>query len=232
MKSVRLCMAPEADPEEKIPAVARDLVRRLVEDNRARAVAVEERERELAAIRKEEAPRLLERVGVSERERDLLAKGPDETPALNAVRAFLRGEERSLVLSGGTGVGKTVAAAWACLKALESRGAHGALFVTSAEAARRTASDYSRESSDLIDLMATVPLLVIDDVGTGAPPVWRSRLEEVINRRYGARRRLIITTNAVTAAGLNDALGERCLDRIQHEGRIVGLGKGSLRGAK
>lgn len=94
-----------------------------------------------------------------------------------------------LVLAGGTGGGKTTAAAWIALKGQDAMPG----FIRASELERR-----GRYDKDLRVWLPERTTLVIDDIGAevlDGKGVFRSFLDEIVDTFYSARRRLIITTN-------------------------------------
>lgn len=85
-----------------------------------------------------------------------------KTPTLSFVKRFLRAEKHPpiCVLTGGTGCGKTIAAAWAvCL-------CPGAEYVHARDLAARYIPYSHDEARGITPLDMDAPLLVLDDVGT------------------------------------------------------------------
>lgn len=132
------------------------------------------------------------------------------TPALAHARDFRAapvGDQHILVLLGGTGAGKTTAAAWL---AAEVGGSRPGLVRSGA---LERAGRYDRE---LAEWVTSRTLLVIDDLGAeylDGRGAYRSILDELIDVAYGARRRLIVTSN-LDIAGVADRVGERIWSRF------------------
>lgn len=96
---------------------------------------------------------------------------------------------RILVLAGGTGGGKTTAAAWLALKSRDAMPG----FIRASELERR-----GRYDKDLRGWIPERTSLVIDDIGAevlDSKGVFRSFLDEIVDDFYSSRRRLILTTN-------------------------------------
>lgn len=96
---------------------------------------------------------------------------------------------RILVLAGGTGGGKTTAAAWIGLKGTDRMPG----FIRASELERR-----GRYDKDLREWLPERTSLVIDDLGAevlDGKGVFRSLLDEIVDDFYSSKRRLIITTN-------------------------------------
>lgn len=129
-----------------------------------------------------------------------------------------------LVLSGGPGTGKTLAACeW--LRPKTSIG-HGGWFVTAALLAR-----YPRYDAKAMHDLLTCRALVVDDLGCeymDDKGNFMAVLDEVINARYGERLPTLITTN-LNADAFKERYGSRIADRIREDGRFVALGDVSFR---
>lgn len=182
-------------------------------------------EREAAARRRAEASAraVLDeatRLGIPERVWSLLGIGCQpvalvESTALLAVRE-MRGT--FLVLVGPTGTGKTVAAAW---WAWTRRGR----VVKASRLARMSWYDEAR-----VDALIGAPALVVDELGTecdDAKGVWRSRLDELCDARYDARRPTVITSNLPETSSvpgertLSALVGARIWERWLEDGAVV-----------
>lgn len=143
----------------------------------------------------------------------------DETPALRAVQGLSR-DCFAAVLSGPTGVGKSLAAAWWAKR-------ENALWVRSR--AIVAMADWGDDWARVLRAQA----LVIDDVGTEADADlkrgWAARFDELLDVRIYGGRRTVITTNA---GGKEFAalVGARVIDRLKEHGRWVSLSGSSLRG--
>jgi hypothetical protein len=130
-----------------------------------------------------------------------------------------------LVLSGPTGTGKTGLAV-SLLKVFAAHGQRG-LIVREKAMLDRIRATYGRSrgsdeptETDVLDVLRRVPVLVIDDMAAPgmATTEWaRGQLFDVLNVRYSARRRTIITTNleAVEGEEFADYVGPRIWSRIQ-----------------
>lgn len=131
-----------------------------------------------------------------------------------------------LVLFGPTGTGKTGLAV-SLLKLMAQRGQRG-LIVREKSMLDRIRATYNRQrgsdeptETDVLDELRRVPVLVIDDMaapGSTTTDWAQGQLFDVLNARYSARRRTIVTTNleAVTSDDLAVYVGPRIWSRI-HE---------------
>jgi DNA replication protein DnaC len=118
-----------------------------------------------------------------------------------------------LVLAGGTGCGKSLAAAWMLMRR------KGGRFIPAVDIAslqpRKRAADRER-LDELRDLSA---ILVIDDLGT--EPIdddWRAQLDVLLDQRSGNRRLTVMTTN-LAGSDFHDEYGVRLWSRISGLGR-------------
>lgn len=146
-----------------------------------------------------------------------------------------------LVLSGGPGCGKTVAAtAWIVgfmrdpanwqAESHEARSARfrsrAPVWVTAAKLAR-----WERYDEDKMSELLRTPRLVVDDLGgeyMDKGGFYASLLDEIVNERQAASRPTIFTTN-LDAEAFKARYGERIVDRIREGGRFVACGNKSLR---
>lgn len=130
-----------------------------------------------------------------------------------------------LVLSGPTGTAKT-GLSIALLKMMVLRGQRG-LVVREKALLDRIRATYDRQrgsddptQSDVLEELRGVPVLLIDDVGApgSATSDWaQGQLFDILNARYSARRRTILTSNLSSAEGeeLADYLGPRIWSRLR-----------------
>lgn len=124
---------------------------------------------------------------------------PGEASVVAFLREWLDGE-RWLILAGEWGAGKTGLTV-AVLRELHERG-QSALFVNAPAMLRRVRATYRKDAEvgesegEVVDSLAEVDVLGIDDVGKERLSQWGSELMyDVVNRRYAANRRTIVTTN-------------------------------------
>lgn len=157
-----------------------------------------------------------------------------ETEAVKAAREFLGNAGRSLLLmAGGTGCGKTVAACvaldeYATIEWVNARNV--GRFVKAIDLVRAGTFD-----SEFWDDLAEAPMLVVDDLGT--EPLdekgWAlANFASLIDQRYDNCRKTILTTNLDAArfkARYCAADGGRLVDRIREAGAFVEFDGESLR---
>lgn len=149
-----------------------------------------------------------------------------DTSAARGVARWLAGRETWLVLTGGTGSGKSCAAAWALRTAHES--GRSVAWVQSA----RLAADAGRfEGAALAERLRGVDILVVDDVGAQDGSAFaRDVLRELLTERHEEGHRSIITTN-LDAPALRAHLGDRLSDRVRASVQVTQCREASLRGA-
>lgn len=141
----------------------------------------------------------------------------EDTDALRATRI---NDKRVLILAGGVGTGKSVAAAsWAVARS-------GAWIYSRALV---TPADWGDEWRDLLERSS----LVIDDVGTEGESElkrgWSQRFDELIDARIANGRNTLITTNAADRKAFASIVGARVVDRLREHGKWVDCGGKSLR---
>lgn len=161
---------------------------------------------------------------------------------LSAMRASDTEDGGIVVLAGNPGSGKTAAAArWAY-----TRDSYAPRFLRAAEFFRWSRYDHEKRDAVLSELA-----LVLDDAGAeyaDAGGSYRVDLDELIDRFYGNRRVLVITTNIayatpeqrdrLAAGGVKvdagaptfvERYGERVTDRVRECGRWVDSASVSMR---
>lgn len=179
------------------------------EQHEANVLAEEKRAREEQRARMEQEARsdLLDRMRgrITDDVAKRIATGTlADTASLQAVRAWLAAPKPMLVLTGGVGTGKTVAALWGLTQV------RGDL-VYARDLARRhevwgSDRDYGVRPIDLRHR-----LIVLDDLGTEATEDRRfaPALDELIDSRQGGGLRTIITTNLEAPEIRRDIVGIR-----------------------
>ncbi|OQB22100.1 MAG: DNA replication protein DnaC [candidate division BRC1 bacterium ADurb.Bin183] len=77
------------------------------------------------------------------------------------------------------------------------------------------AGDTEYDEMDLLDKVARVNLLVLDDLGAEQPSVWKlDRLYALVNKRYEQNSPIIVTTNKLDVNDLEDFIGPRIVSRL------------------
>jgi DNA replication protein DnaC len=153
-------------------------------------------------------------------------------PAPRVVRDFARRIDepldsgRGLWIFGGVGTGKTTLAMIVSRLAIEA-GRSVAIYSLPRLLAelRRTFDDDAQHSyTELLDRLAGVDLLHIDDVGAEQSSPWvLEQLYALINARYEEERSVILTTNIEQREDLVDQIGERTVSRLQEMCDLIPL---------
>lgn len=120
-----------------------------------------------------------------------------------------------LLLTGGVGGGKTFWAS-AIANALIERG-YSAMVTTVPALFTAISQDFERDKVRVLNNIAAVDLLVLDDIGVERDSSYgHEKLYEIINARYLSRRPLIVTTNLSFSEFQNPANMnyKRVFDRI------------------
>lgn len=88
----------------------------------------------------------------------------------------------------------------------------------------------AESEQDVVDEIARVRLLVLDEVQERGNTEWEDRiLTHIIDRRYGAMRPTILIAN-LTRENLEDSIGESIADRIREDGGVLVMNGSSHRG--
>ncbi|MEX2195077.1 MAG: ATP-binding protein [Thermoleophilaceae bacterium] len=126
-------------------------------------------------------------------------------------------EGRGLLFYGSTGTGKTTLA---MLVAQEAMRRHRTVAIYDApRLLRRIGATFrpdSRETwTELIDQIEAVDLLVLDDVAVTSQAEWvLEQFYSVINRRYEARRAMVVTADVEAPEELDKNIGQRAVSRL------------------
>ena len=137
-----------------------------------------------------------------------------------AIRDYVEGNSIGLWLSGNYGCGKTMLAAIIANSAL--RRGETVVFTTYADllddVKRGFADSSSTHGRDMIDAITVADHVIIDDLGAeAATPFAAETLFRIVNRRYAANRRIIITSNYAfnkMSLQLNSDNGKRVMTRL------------------
>jgi len=139
------------------------------------------------------------------------------------VRAYIRGldqnlaDGRGLWLFGNVGTGKTTLAMLVAKAALEA--GHSVAIYSMPRLLNEIRRTYDEGSDSsyiqLLDRLAEVDLLHIDDVGAEKSSAWvLEQLYAIVNARYEAERSMTITTNLDLEA-LIEQIGHRTVSRLK-----------------
>jgi predicted ATPase len=126
---------------------------------------------------------------------------------VNIARKWARGEQRGLVLRGGVGTGKTVAAACAMAEHTQVRG-----YSVSWHRPNDFVSGMLHKYDDKAPVIGS-DLVVIDDLGRETKGDFEEALVVLIDDHL---TRFVLTTN-LTMEELRARYGERLIDRLDHE---------------
>jgi DNA replication protein DnaC len=149
------------------------------------------------------------------REKELNA---DQVSSLQQASTFARNYAESpedwVLLTGGYGCGKTHLAA--AIANERVRQGHHALFVVVPDLLDHLRATYAPHSpvpyDKRLDEVRTVPLLILDDLGTQSATPWaQEKLYQIFNYRYSARLPTVVT--ATDDANIDERLKSRLFDR-------------------
>ena len=146
---------------------------------------------------------------------------PRRSEALTTIWAYLRSDAWALLMLGAPGTGKTWAAAYAALRSPDP------LWLTASRMMRVGMYDDERWGR-----ITSAHLVVLDDLGVEYQDKSGSmsqRLDALVDERYSADRKLIITSN-LSKQAFKTRYGERIVDRLRDQGRVAVISGGSMRG--
>lgn len=133
---------------------------------------------------------------------------------------------RSLLLTGGTGTGKTHQA-YGALRAIAAAGPdrYTAVSVNAADMyGELRAAGSGEETERRLRRLSTVPLLHIDDLGAAKGSAWVEEVTyRIVNTRYNDLLPTLITTNFTGPEDLAAGLGERLASRLSEMCHVVVL---------
>lgn len=171
----------------------------------------------------------LEHLGVPKSNVDMIQRNLDDNGSMKAAREWMLSPDLwCLVLIGGTGCGKSTAAAWAAHQSLmRNFGVQWVDCVKQCEAPMYGVGAEHRRWQ-----CRSSHTLVLDDLGSGRrereSQVWLAWLDDVIGSRANEKKRTIITSNR-SMDELKAWLGDRLYDRIRI-GSVYSTKEKSFRG--
>ena len=125
---------------------------------------------------------------------------------------------------GGHGTGKTTLAMIISKAALDL-GRSVAIYSVPRLLAeiRRTFDDGSElTQTQLVDRLAAVDLLHLDDVGAEQTSDWvLEQLYAIVNARYEAEKSIVVTTNLTELGELNEQIGRRTVSRLEEVCQVI-----------
>lgn len=138
----------------------------------------------------------------------ILVEALKNTPSLDEARRWVSGHPRPwLVLAGGTGCGKSVAAAWLLAQ-------HGGVWLTAKHAVRIFSASFGQQYDEQ-DLVRSCRLLFLDDVGTEDDSErMLGTLIELLEARKSQRRRTVMTVNLPVKKFIERYQNERLVSRM------------------
>ncbi len=137
---------------------------------------------------------------------------PSNQKAFDQALGFkIDGSGESLLLSGPWGIGKTHLSAAIANRFLNQ---HTLLYISCPELLNQLRQEMLEASSDKLNLVRSVELLVLDDLGVEKPSDWvKEILFLIINHRYEYERASVFTTDC-DLEELERRLGSRILSRL------------------
>jgi len=216
-----------------LPSFIARMSRPLTDDEKLARAEWERKRTELEARQEERRLEgMLASLGVKATTAKAVSSGRlDRTAALQGVEDQERFGRTFLLLSGGVGTGKTVAAASAAIAATKS--GQRARFVKAGELS--TQSSFGDAAEARMAELRRADVLVIDDLGLERlHDMWKQAFEDLIDHRWEEDLRTIITTNLPPTAdagrqSIRGVYGERVASRIRQKGLIVLCGTDDLR---
>lgn len=139
------------------------------------------------------------------------------------AQGVVDGREQNLLLLGGLGTGKTMLAS--VIGGVVMRAGAEVRYATVRDLLREIRATWSKASleseDEAIERFAAPSLLILDEVGVQAGgDNEKHLLFDVLDRRYRNQRPSIVISNENTP-GVTHALGDRVIDRLAQDGRVV-----------
>lgn len=223
-----------AQPESLKDVV--DRVMQKLEERRANAPAIEDTTALARQRERDDKIRYFVARGIPRDAAELIVDDAlQDTPAVARARQFLDGPPGTLVISGGVGSGKTVAASWAVSQRPSSRSLRPGgewpvelwpMFLDVGRLLRLPR--YGQEANEAFRPLEECALLAIDDVGNEVGDIVGT-LDALVVARHAGKLRTILTTNTKVDE-FRRRYGERVYDRIKGAGAYCELADPSRRG--
>ena len=181
-------------------------------------------DREQKEERKRHEREDLERRGIRGRMLDMTfeayqATTPEQSAALERCTQYADGLDGNLLLIGSVGTGKTHLGV--AIARSNDRGEYTTLMRMIRDIRRAYSKDENVSEQGIIDKWASRRLLVIDEIGVQhATNAEQLLVYEVINDRYIQSLPTVLISNE-TVDGMTEILGERVMDRLAENGRVV-----------
>lgn len=192
----------------------------------------------------EKIERRLNKAGIPVRFRDrslenFIADSENKKTALAVARDYFENFRENyksgatLIFSGKAGTGKSHLAIAIALGLMPK---YTALYLNAMDAIRMIRDTWRKDSeqseSDILNLLGSIDLLVIDEVGvqTGTDNE-QMLMFDIVNRRYRDAMPTILLTN-LNVQGFKDYMTERSYDRLRENGKWVTFDWESYRGKK
>lgn len=201
----------------------------------------ETRERELMALKNRllvtsGIPKLMYGKRLSEYESVNSTAAAHREACIDYVYDWESGAEkrRNLIFSGGVGTGKT-SLVCGIGQAIISKYAAGVRYTRFADMTRHVMErfgDRNYPQSEAIERFASVPLLIIDEIGVDLGTKFvKQTLIEIIDKRYGRNLPTFLISN-LTVSELVNATDLRVIDRLRENGTVLSFDWESYRGGK
>lgn len=121
-------------------------------------------------------------------------------------------QERSLLFTGATGLGKTYLST-ALAKALLEKG-KSVIYISAPEFARRIENARFHDETGMLEQFYTADMLILDDLGTESRTSYTvATLTDLMDRRIRCRKPMLFSTN-LNLEGLQKAYDERIVSRM------------------
>lgn len=146
---------------------------------------------------------------------------PAHASAVNQAMAAARAmsapaSTESAIIHGSTGGGKTHLAVAILKTIIHARICKG-LFITEADLINqlRPSTNHDVDDDDIAETCATIPILLLDDLGTAKESDFAiERIYWIIDQRWANERQTIITTNLEWPVAIRQRYGDRIYSRL------------------